>query len=51
MTKVMRQGYRLRTLVFATAWLIAAAIAAQAWAQPKIVIQGDVTKHAPNRTS
>ena len=46
MTKVMRQGYGLRTFVFATVWLIAAAIAAQAWAQPKIVVQGDVTKHA-----
>ncbi len=46
MTKVLRQGYGLRTFVFATAWLIAVAIAVQAWAQPKIVIQGDVTKHA-----
>ena len=46
MTKVMRQGYGLRTFVFATAWLIAVAIAVQAWAQPKIVIQGDETRHA-----
>ena len=46
MTKVMRQGYRLRTFAFATVWLIAMAIAVQAWAQPKIVVQGDVTKHA-----
>ncbi len=46
MTKAMRQGYGLRTFVFAAVWLIAAAIAAQAWAQPKIVVQGDVTKHA-----
>ena len=46
MTQVIRQGYGLRTFVFATAWLIAVAIAVQAWAQPKIVIQGDETKHA-----
>jgi pilus assembly protein CpaC len=46
MTKVMRQGYGLRTFVFTTAWLIAVAIAVQAWAQPKIVIQGDETRHA-----
>ncbi len=46
MTKVIRQGYGLRTFVFAAAWLIGVAIAVQAWAQPKIVIQGDETKHA-----
>ncbi len=46
MTKVMRQGYGLRTFVFTTAWLIAVVIAVQAWAQPKIMIQGDETRHA-----
>ncbi len=46
MTKVIRQGYGLRTFVVATAWLIGVAIAVQAWAQPKIVIQGDEAKHA-----
>ena len=48
MTKVLvdRYKYGLRALVFASVWLIALAIAAQSWAQPKIVIQSDETRHA-----
>ncbi len=46
MTKVLVDRYGLRALVFAAAWLVALAIAAQSWAQPKIVIQSDESRHA-----
>ncbi len=46
MTKVTRQRYGIQTFIFVTVWLIAMAIAVQGWAQPKIVVMGDETKHA-----
>ena len=48
MTKVLVDRYRygLLALVFASVWLVALAISAQSWAQPKIVIQSDETRHA-----
>ena len=46
MAKIMLRRYGLQTFVFAIVWLVAMAIAIQSWAQPKIVIMGDETKHA-----
>ena len=46
MITVLRQRYGLHAVMFAAVWLVAMAIAVQSWAQPKIVIQSDETRHA-----
>ena len=46
MSKVMLKRFGLQTFIFATLMAFAMAIAIQSWAQPKIVVQGDETRHA-----
>ena len=46
MSKVMLRRYGLQTFMFAALLASAMAIATQGWAQPKIVVQGDETRHA-----
>ncbi len=46
MSKVMFRRCGLQTFIFATLLASAMAIAIQGWAQPKIVVQGDETRHA-----
>ncbi len=46
MSKVMFRRCGLQTFIFVTLLAAAMAFAIQGWAQPKIVVQGDVTRHA-----
>ncbi len=46
MSKVMFRRCGLQTFVFATLLATAMAVAMPGWAQPKIVVQGDETRHA-----
>ncbi len=46
MSKVMIRRCGLQAFMFATLLAFAMAIASQGWAQPKIVVQGDETRHA-----
>jgi pilus assembly protein CpaC len=46
MSKVMFRRCGLQTFIFVTLLASAMAIASQGWAQPKIVVQGDETRHA-----
>ncbi len=46
MSKVMLRRYGLQTFIFVTLLVSAMVIAIQGWAQPRIVVQGDETRHA-----
>jgi len=46
MSKVMLRRCGLQTFIFATLLAFAMAIANQGWAQPRIIVQGDETRHA-----
>ncbi len=46
MSRVLLKHWRLQTFIFTTVWMFVLVIAIQSWAQPKIVVQGDESRHA-----